>query len=142
MLLVYEFCICSSTVICQFFLRLYSQLALADPVSGTEICYQFMSSVTLYVPALLLVSSFYDSTHNSHLQTQSAALSQAEQKASELPEEVMRRQAAENELHELLTQSTEREHSLKQLREAVGTRDERLKEKVSNSSFSMSSSFF
>ena len=77
MLLVYEFCICSSTVICQFFLRLYSQLTLTEPVSGTEICYQFMSSVTLYVPALLLVSSFNGSTHNSHLQTQSAALKYA-----------------------------------------------------------------
>ena len=65
-----------------------------------------------------------------HVQTQSAALSQAEQKAGELSGEVSRRQAAELELHELLTQSTEREHSFKQLRDAVGTRDERLKEKV------------
>ncbi|KAL8558787.1 hypothetical protein ACOMHN_043730 [Nucella lapillus] len=68
-------------------------------------------------------------TFRQELKKQSVALGRAEEKVCAHEEEVRRRQAAEQELHDLLTHATQRELSLKQLREAVATRDDRLKEK-------------
>nr|KAG5686675.1 hypothetical protein BaRGS_025994 [Batillaria attramentaria] len=63
------------------------------------------------------------------LKAKDSELSKMAALKEELEQEVTRRDAAETELHVLVTQAADREQLLRELRETVRTRDERLKEK-------------